>query len=483
MEEKTLLEKLEEYSHTDYYPYHMPGHKRHAKGKMPADVLGIDITEIGGFDNLHQPKEIILEEQKRAARLYGAEESFYLVNGSTCGIMSAISTAVPEGGHILMARNCHKSAYHAAYLRNLRQSFLYPEIIEGYDIYEALTPEQVDAALSKLERSGDPADAVLIVSPTYEGRIADVKTIADVVHRRGIPLIVDEAHGAHLGLAPGFAQNSCRQGADLVIHSVHKTLLSMTQTALLHVNGTLIDRVRLRRFLRIYQSTSPSYVLMASIGDAVRQIETEGKELFAEFYRNWSDMMEKLSACKMLRILPQGPRQDIGKLVISVQKTSLSGQQLFHILLEKYHLRPEMPSMGLVLAMFTVGDTKEGFDRMTEALLEIDGLLEEGRLTGQLVSNGWQDTARNLLKLRPALSIPLGEAWDRPAEILPIGQCAGRISGDFINLYPPGVPIVMPGEVLTKEILDNIENCRLAGLNVQGLAAEQKNICLRVIRI
>lgn len=482
MSDITLYDKLEAYSRTDYYPYHMPGHKRHADGRMPADVLGIDITEIGGFDNLHQPREIILEEQKRAAQLYGAEESFYLVNGSSCGILSAISTAVPEGGHLLMARNCHKSAYHGAYLRNVRQSFLYPEILDGFDIYDAITAGQVEKELKRLkEEEPSGVDAVLIVSPTYEGRIADVKAIAEVVHSYGIPLIVDEAHGAHLGLAEGFAPNSCQQGADLVIHSVHKTLLSLTQTALLHVNGPLIDRVKLKRFLKIYQSTSPSYVLMSSIGEAVRQISEHGDELFAAFRSNWNRMLERLSACKKLRILPQGPGQDIGKLVISVLETSLSGQQLFDLLLEKYHLRPEMPSMGLVLAMFTVGDTEEGFRRMADALLEIDEKLEKGELTGSLTQKGWRDTARDLLRLRPRQEMPLGKAWDQPTKLCPLRSCAGMLAGDFINLYPPGVPIVTPGEVLTAECLESIERCRQAGLNVQGIVGAGQEACLRVI--
>ena len=477
-----MYEKLAAYGKSDYYPYHMPGHKRRARGRMPEGLFDIDITEIEGFDNLHQAQGIILEEQERAARLYGAEESFYLVNGSSCGIMAAISTAVREGGHILMARNCHKSAYYGAYLRNLKQSFLYPEIIEGYDIYDAITAVQVEETLEELECSDEPpVEAVLIVSPTFEGRIADVKAIAEVVHRRGIPLIVDEAHGAHLGLGKGFAPNSCAQGADLVIHSVHKTLLSLTQTALLHVNGNLVDRVRLHRFLKIYQSTSPSYVLMASISEAVRRIETDGERLFAAFYDRWMKMMEALSACRKLTFLPQESGQDIGKLVICVQKTSLSGQQLYDILIEKYHLQAEMPSMSMVLAMFTVGDTEEGFRRMTDALLEIDGQLVRGELGGDAVINGWRGTAGSLLRERPRRALLLGQAWDEPMELCPLSACAGLIAGDFINLYPPGIPIVMPGELFTEELLKNIHHCMEAGLNVQGIADVRGEAYLQVL--
>ena len=249
-----LYKELERYGDLDYYPYHMPGHKRRQLGEIPEQLLKTDITEIDGFDNLHQAEGILKEAQELAGRLYGAEETFYLVNGSTCGILSAISAALPVGGHLLMARGCHKSVYHAAYLRKLKLSYLYPKRLPEFGFSEAVTAEQVREALEQESDIG----AVLIVSPTYEGRIADVKAIADEVHAKGLPLIVDEAHGAHLGFADGFASGSCQAGADLVIHSVHKTLPAMTQTALLHVNGGRIDRDLLKRFLRIYHSISMS---------------------------------------------------------------------------------------------------------------------------------------------------------------------------------------------------------------------------------
>ena len=168
-----LYKKLEAYGKSDFYPYHMPGHKRNVYGDMPESIFRADITEIDGFDNLHQPEEILLQLQREAADLYGAEESFYLVNGSTSGILSAISAALPDGGHILMARNSHKSAYHAAYLKNLTISSLYPNTMEEYDICDAITPEQVKSALDGC----DDIDAVFLVSPTYEGRIAPIREI------------------------------------------------------------------------------------------------------------------------------------------------------------------------------------------------------------------------------------------------------------------------------------------------------------------
>ena len=415
-----LTKKLRSYGQSDFYPLHMPGHKRRVFGQMPEEVFRMDITEIDGFDNLHQPEGILQELQQYAATLYGAEETYYLINGSTCGILSAVSAAVPEGGHILIARNCHKSVYHACYLRNLVISYLYPELLEVYDICEPITCRQVQEAL---EREPD-IDAVLVVSPTYEGRIADIEKIAGVVHAKGIPLIVDEAHGAHLGFAERFAQNSCRLGADLVIHSVHKTLPAMTQTALLHVNGNMIDRNKLRRFLHIYQSSSPSYVLMASIENALWQVQ--GREMFDKFIHRWEKMCDMLSTMQNLSILPTGEKQDIGKLLVSVKKTGLSGQQLYDMLLEKYHIQLEMAAPSYVLAMFTVGDDEDGYVRMTEALLEIDARLEKGSCEiasdkyaqqpvniRQSVNVGQHDMAgQPSADLKP-VSIPFFKAWDK----------------------------------------------------------------------
>ncbi len=470
----TLAECLLDYGQSDYYPLHMPGHKRRSCGQMPEELFRMDITEIEGFDNLHQPEGILRSLQQHAAMLYGAEESYYLVNGSTCGILSAISASVPAGGHILIARNCHRSVYHACYLRNLTISYLYPQVSEEYDICEAITCEQVDEAL----KQEPDVDAVLIVSPTYEGRIADVGAIASIVHRRGIPLIVDEAHGAHLGFAEGFADNSCRKGADLVIHSVHKTLPAMTQTALLHVNGELVDRERLRRFLNIYQSSSPSYVLMASIDNALKQVEDNGRQQFEAFLRHWNRMCSELSGMKHMSILIPDEKQDIGKLLVSVKKTGLSGQQLYDMLILDYHLQLEMAAESYALAMFTVGDSEEGFTRLTKALLEIDRKLpvEESR-----IEDGGETAFAEEVTV-PNAWIPFGRAWDMETQWCPISCCEGKCAGSFINLYPPGIPMVVPGEEIDRFLIAKIKDCLKKGLTVQGVKVLGEEISLPVIR-
>jgi len=453
-----LFNQLTEYGSADIYPYHMPGHKRRSMEGFPREITGIDITEISGFDNLHQPEGVLLEAQIRAAAAYGAEESFYLINGSSCGILSAVSAAVPIGGHLLIARNCHKSVYHAAYLRQLKLSYIYPEISSEFDICEAVTATQIEKRL----QADSSIQAVLIVSPTYEGRIADVEAIAKVVHARGIPLIVDEAHGAHLGFENSFAKNSSRLGADLVINSTHKTLQAMTQTALLHCNGCLVDREALKRFLRIYQSSSPSYVLMASIDHAVQTAVTGG-EAFGKFREMWMALLQQLGNLKKIRVLPDWNTatdvHDVGKLILSVKNTNVSGKELMDILREKYQLEMEMACETYVLAMFTVADVYEGYERLIQALTEVD---EELEFVPQ----------REILRkhiLWPAQSLPFYQAWDRPKRSIPLEEAAGCIAGDFINLYPPGTPIVVPGEILEISVIQKIQNCLRKGLEVSGV--------------
>lgn len=485
-----LFEKLFHYGEGTIYPYHMPGHKRQSWGELPESLYKKDITEIEGFDNLHQPEGILLELQREAARIYGAEESYYLVNGSTCGILSAVSCALPFGGHILMARNCHKSAYHAAYLRHLKTNFLYPRELEEYDTADAITPRQVQEALEKKPDT----EAVLIVSPTYEGRIADVSAIAGIVHERGIPLIVDEAHGAHLGLAEGFAKNSCQAGADLVIHSVHKTLPALTQSALLHVNGSLVDRNRLRRYLHIYQTSSPSYLLMASIDNALQYAEAY-QEAFARFRTCFAKMTDELTRCRYLKVLKgKQEEQDVGKLLISVKGTGLTGKSLYDILLSEYGLQVEMASVSFILAMFTVNDSPEAYERMTRALLEIDRKLAEEKWKKDACRE--KAVCRKQTKAgrvpdhidRSIDSVPLFQAWDREAEEILLWESAGRHVAEFVNLYPPGVPLLIPGERITETLCHDIQRAVEEGLNVQGIHVRKdgkestQKILLRVLK-
>lgn len=478
-----LFEKLSAYGASDYYPYHMPGHKRRLKTDTMRELAQIDITEIDGFDNLHDAQGILKRIQEEAAAAYGAEESFFLVNGSTAGILSAISTAVSPGGKILMVRGAHKSAYHAAYLRDLQIAYLWPGVHPLFGCNLPATAKEVEEALQQTP----DVQAVFIVSPTYEGLAADVKSIAEAAHKRNIPLIVDEAHGAHLGFDGRWPESSVKQGADLVIQSLHKTLPAPTQTAILHVNGKLVDRCRLRRFLGIYQTSSPSYIFMAAMEDAIATTSANREKLFGDFWEYWKGMTESLSACRNLIFLKE-ENSDPGKLAVMDKTGFLDGEQLYEMLLHKYHLQPEMAAGRYVLAMFTVGDTKEGYERLTKALLEIDEYItaeRKQRTQEKLMEregNRMADAVTPVCIQKKTQAVTgIGRAWDTPKEWVLLKNAEGKTAGEYVNLYPPGSPIIVPGEIFTKDILTEIAAYRQQGFHVQGVKEIEDDIYVSTI--
>ena len=478
-----LFEKLSAYGESDYYPYHMPGHKRRLKTDTMRELAQIDITEIDGFDNLHDAQGILRRVQEEAAVVYGAEESFFLVNGSTAGILSAISSVISPGGKILMVRGAHKSAYHAAYLRDLQIAYLWPGVHPLFGCNVPATAKEVEEALQQTP----DIQAVFIVSPTYEGLAADVKSIAEAAHKRNIPLIVDEAHGAHLGFDGRWPESSVKQGADLVIQSLHKTLPAPTQTAILHVNGKLVDRCRLRRFLGIYQTSSPSYIFMAAMEDAIATTSANREKLFGDFWEYWKGMTESLSACRNLIFLKE-ENSDPGKLAVMDKTGFLDGEQLYEMLLHKYHLQPEMAAGRYVLAMFTVGDTKEGYERLTKALLEIDEYItaeRKQRTQEKLMEregNRMADAVTPVcIQKRTQAVTGIGRAWDTPKEWVLLKNAEGKTAGEYVNLYPPGSPIIVPGEIFTKDILTEIVAYRQQGFHVQGVKEIEDDIYVSTI--
>ena len=463
-----LWDKLGDLSRSNMYPYHMPGHKRNAGcGMDTALFFDHDITEIDDFDNLHDARDIIMDCQNRANALYKAGETYFLVNGSTCGVLSAISAVTGDGDTILTARNCHKSLYHAAYLRNLKLEYLYPQRISGYDFCGAVKPEDIDAAL----KVGTSIKAVFITSPTYEGVYSDVRAIAEIAHSYGAALIVDEAHGAHLGISDRISEGAIEGGADIVIHSLHKTLPSITQTALLHVNGTIVDRDRLKRFLRIYQTSSPSYLMMASIDDCITYMTANGN-LWADSLMSYHDkIIDATRQLQHLEIPDDKIVNDPCKVVISCRNTSISGSQLYDLLRTRYALQPEMACETYVLMIITGMDTMEGIDRLIEAVEDIDrrlGFARDMRLKNDTLST---DTAPKAIKT-------LRDAWDSGFEEVFLESAVGRIAGDFVNLYPPGIPIIVPGEEISQDIVSTIRDSLSKGLNVQGISETGK---IRVI--
>lgn len=461
-----LDRKLADYSKSNRYPFHMPGHKRALTADW--DPYAIDITEIDGFDNLHHASGILSEAQRRAAKLYGAKESFYLINGSTCGILAAVSAAVPRGGRILVARNCHKSVYHAMYLRELTPVYLYPEITED-GICCAIRPEMVSKALAQ---QNDIA-AVLLTSPTYDGLVSDVAGIAAIAHAHGIPLIVDEAHGAHFSLSGHFPQSAVSLGADVVIMSLHKTLPSFTQTALLHLCSDRVSRERIAHFLGIYETSSPSYILMAGMERCIRMMQEDGEALFAAYARRLDDFYDRVRGLKRLRVLTERdfvPEHayafDRSKLLIAGRNAGISGSMLHHMLLEEYGLQMEMAAGGYVLAMTSVMDSDEGFGRLAEALFAIDA----SDAAGERELMAWSRLGEIYGPMEQVLGI--ARAQDGASRMISLADAEEEVAASYLYLYPPGVPILAPGERITKKTLRDIADCREMGLEIHGLVAE-----------
>lgn len=474
-----LSNALRELQKSDLYPFHMPGHKRRSINKQLEEAYLQDITEIDGFDNLHHPEGIIKEEQEYAAQIFGAEESFFLVNGSSCGVIGAITTVVKgPDDRILMGRNAHKSAYSGLYLANIQADYLYPEKIPGISFAGPVTAESVEAALKK----NDFYAGIFITSPTYEGVVSEIKAICQIAHQKGIPVIVDEAHGAHLGLWGGdgyFPADALAQGADIVIQSLHKTLPAMTQTAILHVQGELVDRQKLKMYLGMFQSSSPSYILMESISSCIHfcaentKVLVEGyKKRLQDFYFEGSKLANiKIIDAGLINCLYKGRINidiDPGKIIIGVGKSGYSGKQLYDILREKYHLQMEMAARNYVIAMTSVMDTDQGFARLLSALQEIDE---------QTASDSKSSAVTENVHFEPEVLYSIKEAVEMPGELIAFEKCEERISKEFVYLYPPGIPIIVPGEKISKEMIAYLKSAEQQGLAVQGPADyEQKSI-------
>ena len=482
-----IFDKLKNYSDSDYYAFHMPGHKRNLDLMDGASPYRIDITEIDGFDDLHHAEGILKEAQERAAEVYHADETHFLVNGSTVGILSAILGTTEKGDSILVARNCHKSVYHAIYLNELDPVYLYPKFDTELGLSTEIDAEDVQKALEEHPK----IRAVMIVSPTYDGVVSDIEKIAEIVHEAGCLLIVDEAHGAHFGFDPYFPESANMYGADLVINSLHKTLPALTQTALLHVNGERVNRKKVKRYLDMLQTSSPSYILMASIDACIHLLEQTQMQkcsIFKEYAAHIDNLREELKKLKYLKIIrtENTDRYDRSKFVISVKHAPMSSHELYERLLRDYHLQMEMLAGTYVLAMTTIGDTQEGLDRLRDALFaidaEIDVKLKSGSgqeqktmqmtdtdlpLSGRqpLLEKVW--TIAEAVKCRDVVQSRKGKI-----ETCSFADSAGHISLEYAYLYPPGSPLIVPGERITQEAVEILCWYQEHDFSIEGLQSE-----------
>ena len=467
-----LYSKLIQYSSSDYYGFHMPGHKRSSALTGIELPYKIDITEIEGFDDLHHAKGILREAQERAAKVYQAEETHYLINGSTAGLLSAVFGCTRRGDRILMARNCHKSVYNAVFLNGLRPVYIYPEEVPGTEMNGEIAQRQVDQLLNDYP----DVRAVVITSPTYDGVVSDVRKIAETVHKRNIPLILDEAHGAHLGFHPYFPENGNQCGADLVIHSLHKTLPALTQTALLHMNGDIVNRSQVRKYLHMLQSSSPSYVLMAGMDECIRMLEERGEEVFAQYSVLLDHARKRLQELRYMELM-RTERYDPSKLVISVKDTVLAdsgeiftGRDLYRWLLDNYHLQAEMAAGFYVIFMTSPADMPEGMERLISALYEIDQKLVINKSDERKSACPEIPDIRETAISQEAVysSCDAEEKRAEGSETVLWSEAEGRISLEYTYLYPPGIPLIVPGERISGQTVKQIGMYEKMGFEIEG---------------
>lgn len=463
----SLYHKLDEYGQEEYYPMHMPGHKRNTKLLSMGNPYGLDVTEIEGFDNLHDAKDILKNAMERAAKIYHSKHTEYLVNGSTVGILAGIAACTKKGDKIIVARNCHKSVYNGIFLGELNPIYVYPQIVEDYGVNGGILPENIESLLI----NHPDIKMVIITSPTYEGIVSDIKRIVQISHSYGVPCMVDEAHGAHFGFDKNFPISSVECGADIVIHSLHKTLPSFTQTALIHINSSIIEYKKVKEYLKIYQSSSPSYLLMAGIDQCIDLLKNQGDKLFQDLNKRLIQFYENMKNLRCLKVYKINSEMnenrlgiynfDYSKIIICVKDCNISGINLYHLLIDKYKIQVEMASKYYILAMTSICDTEEGFVRLSRALLQIDNELsfnDNGKTHHRLLNN--------------TLVLTSYETFYKESEEILLGESAGRLSKDYIYLYPPGIPLIVPGEMISKEFVKDMIEYKRLGLLLKGFADE-----------
>lgn len=468
----------------------MPGHKRNTKlikryglwdeCLTPYDI---DITEIDNFDNLHNPEGIIKEAERLAAELYGAKESIYSVNGST-GAILAVLGLIDRGEAVLMARNCHKSVYHGVELYGLVPYYLEGET-DSLGIYQSISPKEVEEALrtsafrrkdlDKERNAENPNNSgiklVVITSPTYEGVVSDIADIADICHRYGAFLLVDEAHGAHFGFDDYFPASAVSLGADFVVQSFHKTLPSYTQTAVLHIcNGNEDVINKIRRQFNLLETSSPSYIFLAGMEGSLNLIKDHGRELFDDYKKRLISFREGVATLKNIRLYAplNAFNYDYGKLVITAGDNL--GAKLYRYLYDNHHLVMEMKSKDYVIAMTSIFDTDEGFYRLLKALTELDSdetfftLDNKANFDYTLMDRRWGTLPER--KYIPFEAVRLADIYGKYK--VSLEKSRGLTSADYVYFYPPGIPLLVPGEVIEENVIRHIKAARLAGIEVYG---------------
>ena len=455
------------------------------------NVFKLDLTEILGLDDLHNPQGVIAHAQELAAELYGADRSFFLVNGTSCGLQALLMSVCGPGDKVILPRNMHRSVLAGLIYSGADPVYIMPEIVSEFNFSAGFTPANLKKALYE----NSEAKAVMAVYPVFYGVGGDIKAIAHLTHAAGCPLLVDEAHGAHLAFHPALPEQALALAADASVQSTHKLGGSMTQSSILHLNSIRLDYEKVAASLRLVQSTSPSYVLMASLDTARRQLALQGREMLDRaliLAAQTRDLLEEIDGVKVLsqkyltlplscskndnlsgRIfasLPGAEVFDPTRLVINIAQSGLSGYHIAKSLAEQYNVYVEMADTFNIIVLVTIGTTEKDCLSLVQALRSIleKQLQHNTGKTSKTVE--YIITADVALKFLPNKGMTPREAWFAKTKTIALVGATGQISAEWVAVYPPGIPVLCPGEIISPDVIDYLRKVKECGLQTQGLA-------------
>ncbi|NEP08839.1 MAG: aminotransferase class I/II-fold pyridoxal phosphate-dependent enzyme [Symploca sp. SIO2C1] len=474
-----LLKTLQASAQRHHAPFYTPGHKRGQGIPQPlADWLGksvfqADLPELPELDNLFAPTGVIQKAQQLAAEAFGAHKTWFLVNGSTAGVMAAILATCSTGDKIILPRNIHQCAIAGLVLSGAVPVFINPEYDPSAYLANSITPAAVAGAL---EQHPD-AKAVMMVYPTYHGVCGDVRAIAQLAHQYNIPLLVDEAHGPHFAFHPELPPSALSCGADIAVQSTHKVLGAMTQASMLHLQGNRIDAQKLSKVLQLVQSTSANYLLLASLDAARQQMALYGEQLMnrtlqlANKARNHISQIPNLSVLEAANT-PGFRALDCTRLTVTVSDLGLSGfevDQMFH---QQLGVTAELPTLQHLTFLISLGNTEGDIEQLVQAFTTITQDNYLSRATGSL-QNVLQKWSEQLLFIHPSSfilcpAISPREAFFAPTETIPVEKTSDRISAELICPYPPGIPALMPGEMINPAAIEYLQQVLTLGGEVTG---------------
>lgn len=443
-----LLTGVMTYTSESITRFDVPGHKGgkaldELQSLWGEDVLRMDVNSTKPVDHLAHPTGIILEAEKLLADAFEADNAFMLVNGSTCGVQYMLMSTLSDGDKVLLPRNVHKSAINALILTGAKPVFIEPEIDTHYGIANGITVSSVKHAFDL----NDDIKAILVIHPTYFGAISELEAIIQLAHEKGVPVLVDQAHGAHFPFHPELPDNACKLGADLVTVSMHKTGGSLTQSSVLLHNDGLIDKLKVRSTINLMQTTSASYLLMCSLDYARHKLATEGHILFHELINLTKHTKTQINQIPGFQCMDVAHHFDPLRLLIRVSDLGVSGFYIYDLLASDYNIQLELAEPHVVLAIISLADTKESLSTLVSALKDISKKLYTSSLPSSL-------NTTPVVSLHNKLLLTPREAYYHPKKLISIDEADGLISGESIMIYPPGIPLIIPGEMITKPLIE-----------------------------